>query len=177
VLVLLIGAALALQPADDAIRAAFAAALVLGLLGDVLLMLDRFIPGAAAFLAGHVAYAFGLVHAEAHRGWFVVGAALGLAGALSVGRRIVAATVPRSRTLAVIVGAYIAALGAVVALAFGSAVPAAAGGALLFAVSDSLLSWGRFVGPAPGGRTAVHVTYHIAQALLVVSLLDLQPGT
>ncbi len=39
-----------------------------------------------------------------------------------------------------------------------------------FAASDALLAWGRFVGPAPGGRVAVHVTYHVAQALLVLAL-------
>jgi hypothetical protein len=36
--------------------------------------------------------------------------------------------------------------------------------------SDTLLGWGRFVGSAPGGRIAVHVTYHLAQAGFVLAL-------
>src|SRR5258708_22224820 len=61
VMVLLIAAAVLLHPASQGERALFIAALVLGLAGDVFLMLpDHYlIPGIAAFLAGHLAYAAG----------------------------------------------------------------------------------------------------------------------
>ncbi len=61
VMVLLIAVAALLHPASQGERAVFVVALVLGLAGDVFLMLpdDYLIPGIAAFLAGHVAYAAG----------------------------------------------------------------------------------------------------------------------
>src|SRR5258707_3711149 len=61
VMVLLIAASVLLHPARQGERALFVAALVLGLAGDVFLMLpdDYLIPGIAAFLAGHLAYAAG----------------------------------------------------------------------------------------------------------------------
>lgn len=43
-------------------------------------------------------------------------------------------------------------------------------GACLFAVSGWVLGHRRFVGPLPGGRVAVHVPYHVGQALLIVAL-------
>ena len=44
-------------------------------------------------------------------------------------------------------------------------------GALLFYVSDATLGWNRFVAPSRGAQVAVMVTYHLAQAGLVLSLL------
>jgi uncharacterized membrane protein YhhN len=174
VLVLLTGAALVLTPADPAIRVAFVIALLFGLTGDVLLMVDRFIPGAAAFLLGHVAYIVGFLMAVLHASWLAVGATLFLGLVLTVGRTIISAARSRSATLGIVVVAYLAALGAVLILGMGTAVPAAMAGVVLFSASDALLSYGRFVGPAPGGRVLVHVTYHLAQALLVGSLVALQ---
>ena len=37
-------------------------------------------------------------------------------------------------------------------------------------MSDALLALGRFADRSPGGRVTVHVTYHLAQALIVLSL-------
>src|SRR5258708_27451241 len=76
VMVLLIAAAVLLHPASQGERALFVAALVLGLAGDVFLMLpdDYLIPGIAAFLAGHLAYAAGL----RFRGFPIFGLAAGL---------------------------------------------------------------------------------------------------
>jgi uncharacterized membrane protein YhhN len=59
--------------------------------------------------------------------------------------------------------------------------PAAIAGAWLFVASDALLGWGRLRAPRPGmprggGQglgVAVMVTYHLAQALLVVALVGL----
>src|SRR5690606_15697068 len=62
-MVVLIGAALVLDPAHGTARTWFVAALALSLLGDVFLMLprDRFVPGLASFLLAHIAYIVGLV--------------------------------------------------------------------------------------------------------------------
>jgi len=45
-------------------------------------------------------------------------------------------------------------------------------GAALFVVSDTILAVNRFVRPIPHGDVAVHLTYHLAQGLLVLSLLN-----
>jgi len=39
-------------------------------------------------------------------------------------------------------------------------------------VSDTVLALNRFVRPLPRGDVAVHMTYHLAQGLLVLSLLS-----
>jgi uncharacterized membrane protein YhhN len=44
-------------------------------------------------------------------------------------------------------------------------------GAVLFLASDTLLAWNRFLRPIPTGPLWVHITYHAAQGLLVLSLL------
>jgi len=41
---------------------------------------------------------------------------------------------------------------------------------MLFAVSDWLLGYQRFVRPLPAGRLAVIVPYHVGQALLILGL-------
>jgi uncharacterized membrane protein YhhN len=58
-----------------------------------------------------------------------------------------------------------------VVVAANVGVTAAAVGAVLFLVSDTLLAWNRFIGPVPRGSLPVHVTYHLAQILLVLSLV------
>jgi uncharacterized membrane protein YhhN len=57
------------------------------------------------------------------------------------------------------------------ASAIASGNPWAIVGALLFVASDSLIAETRFVGPRTGGAVAIMVTYHFAQAGLVLSLL------
>jgi uncharacterized membrane protein YhhN len=44
-------------------------------------------------------------------------------------------------------------------------------GALLFFGSDGMIGWSRFVDEFPRSRVAITVTYHLAQACLVLSLL------
>ena len=63
VMVALVGVALALVPVSPAQRWWFVAALVFGCAGDVFLMLprDRFVPGLAAFLVGHLCYVVGFL--------------------------------------------------------------------------------------------------------------------
>jgi len=173
-LTLLIGVALVLDPADGGARVWFVIALVLCLAGDVLLMLpsDRFVPGLAAFLAGHVAYVVGFVV----RGVELWGVLLGLlvvALALAlVARPIVDAVQREARELVTPVFAYILVISVMVATGVGTTVGLAIFGALSFYASDALLAWNRFVRPLPAGRVLVMVSYHVAQAALVLSLAD-----
>ncbi|MFW5786176.1 MAG: lysoplasmalogenase [bacterium] len=50
------------------------------------------------------------------------------------------------------------------------AVVAAVGGFLFF-MSDSVLAWHRLVRPLRGGSVVIHVTYHLAQMLLALSIM------
>ena len=52
-----------------------------------------------------------------------------------------------------------------------SANAVAAVGAISFAGSDSLIAWDRFVRPLRWAPVTIMVTYHVGQALLVLSLL------
>jgi uncharacterized membrane protein YhhN len=144
VMVFLIAAAVLIPAESDWIRWWIVIGLVFGLVGDVLLFQDRFIPGAAAFLMGHLAYIVALVPIEHPLPAVIFGL--------------------------VIVVAYMITIGAVVVLAVGSWSTAAGIAALLFMASDTLLAWGRFVGAAPGGRVAVMVTYQLAQAGFVLAI-------
>ena len=49
--------------------------------------------------------------------------------------------------------------------------PIAAVGAALFVASDSMIAWSKFVAPFAAAPVAIMVTYHLAQAGFVLSLL------
>ncbi len=179
-MVALIAAALVLDPVDDAARVALVAALVLSTLGDVFLMLpgrqpdtpgpNLFVAGLASFLLGHIAYVVGFVLV----GVEPAGLALGLVGVAliisTVGRQVVAAVKAGDEPeLTVPVTAYVTVISAMVLCAFGTLDGRAMAGAALFAGSDSLIAWERFVRTRPWGRLVIIVTYHLAQALLVLS--------
>ncbi len=161
----------------------FVAALVCCLAGDILLMLPRnlFVPGLAAFLVGHGLFIVGLLQAPAPPGvppfsfsvtGLVVASVAVVAVELAPGTLLVRSLVRRDeRALLAPVCVYMAAIATMVVLAVNVGVVAAALGSVLFLVSDTLLSWNRFIRPIPSGPLAVHVTYHLAQGLLVLSLL------
>jgi uncharacterized membrane protein YhhN len=92
-MVVLIAAALALDPVDGAQRWWFVAALVLSLAGDVFLMLpqDLFVPGLASFLLGHVAYIVGLWIGDTSTVGLVVGLVLVAVALPVLGVRILGA--------------------------------------------------------------------------------------
>lgn len=174
VMVALIVAAAVLDPAagEEARRAWFVAALVCSLAGDVFLMLDRFVPGLAAFLVGHLCYLAGFWTDPPSAGALVAAA---LVAAIPIG--LVAVRVARGirargepAVLAPVLG-YIVVIGAMVASALACGPPAAAGGAVLFAFSDSVIAWNRFVRPLAWAAVTIMVTYHAGQALLTLSLL------
>ena len=168
VLVALIVVALALHPADDAQRAWFVVALVLSLAGDVLLLptIDRFVPGLVSFLLAHVAYIVGLAH---DRG--PLAPAIGVVVLLPGAVRVIGAVRRKEPELLVPVVVYVSVIAAMVAMALRSGDGLAGAGALVFAASDTTLALDRFDQQRRWMPTAVMVTYHVAQALLVVSLV------
>ena len=170
VMVFLIAAAVLIPAESDWIRWWIVIGLAFGLVGDVLLYADRFIPGAAAFLVGHLAYIVALVPIEHPLPAVAFGLVIVGAFAISLGRCIVRGAWRQSPLLGGIVVAYMITIGAVVVLAVGSWSTIAGIAALLFMASDTLLAWARFVGSAPGGRVAVMVTYQLAQAAFVLAI-------
>ena len=170
----LIIVAVALDPASGASdrRTWFVAALVFSLVGDVLLMLprDAFVAGLAAFLVAHVCYVVGF--------WTDPPAAIAMVVASTV---VVLAVAPIARTvlralasepaLRPPVAIYMVVIATMVASAIASGNVVAASGAVLFAASDSLIAWDRFVRPVAGAAVVIMVTYHLGQILLVLSLL------
>jgi uncharacterized membrane protein YhhN len=172
-LALLIGVALALQPAYESRRAAFVVALAFSLLGDVFLMLprDMFAFGLGSFLLGHVAYVVGLRNGPSSTA-ALIAASIGvviIAGL--VGTRVLRGVMRNGhRELVGPVIAYMAVLAAMFVTALATLNPLAGLGAGLFFCSDAVLSWNRFVRALRWGPLAVIVTYHLGQALLVLSL-------
>ena len=170
----LIVVAITLDPASGASdrRVWFVAALVFSLLGDVLLMLprDAFVAGLAAFLVAHVCYVVGF--------WTDPPAAIAMVIASIV---VVLAVAPIARTvlralasepaLRPPVAIYMVVIATMVASAIASGNVVAAVGAVLFAASDSLIAWDRFVRPVARAEVTIMVTYHVGQILLVLSLL------
>jgi uncharacterized membrane protein YhhN len=172
-LVVLTAAALALDPFDPTVRAWFVVALVLSLAGDVFLMLpdDRFVPGLASFLLAHVAYVIGMVVAGLEPAGVIVGLVLVVAAGAAVGRTVVLRLRRTEPAMLAPVVAYMGVISAMVVCAVGTGRAFAIAGALFFYVSDALIAWGRFVKAYDWGRLAVMVTYHVGQALLVLSLI------
>lgn len=163
------------------IKAWVLAALLLGLVGDVALLVTKdepgridaaFLLGLGAFLVGHICY----LGAFARHGQHLTQALAGLlvvAGiaALSVPRILVRAARTGGQELVAIVGAYAGMLAAMAVLAVGTASLLTALGGVLFLVSDTVLAWDRFVRPLRRGPVVVVVTYHLAQALIVLGLV------
>lgn len=181
VLLALIAAAV-LAPAPsamaEAVRPLLVAGLAASLAGDLLLLPPgRFVPGLAAFLAAHLAYLAAFLQVGGETPWLIVGLVAGAVVAATVGRLVL--RVARAAGLGAPVAAYLAVITLMAVAATWTGEPAAIAGAWLFVTSDALLGWGRFTKPAAdpgqrGGRvlrTAVMVTYHLAQGLILLALI------
>lgn len=170
----LVVVAIAIEPRDAASRVLFVVALVFSLGGDVLLMLGdrrRFFPfGLASFLVAHIAYIPALLLLGVSAGGVAAGAAVAAIGALSVGRRVVGGVRRREPDLVRPVVLYVTVLFAMLVAAWGTLLPLAMIGAALFCISDAVLADNEFVRRRPGAPVVVMVTYHLAQAFLVLSL-------
>lgn len=155
----------------------FGAALVFSLIGDIALMLNPrfFMLGGTSFLFAHVAYFIGFNHSPVTQtaGVYIVAALVGVAAAV-VFRRIRPGImrVPRGKRFLTALSLY----GLSLTLMLLSALltlfrqdwqylPAilAAGGALLFFSSDTMLVYDRFVHRFSHAQSYVHLTYHLAQ--------------
>ncbi len=166
------------EPAvDGVVVALLAVGVAAGLTGDVLLLpdVDLFVPGLAAFLVGHLAYGLAFAQLGMHAAGLAAGAAVAVAMLAGPGRRILSAAWGRDAALGRAVAGYLVVICVMVALAVASGRPAVAVGAALFAASDAVLGWTRFVRPERGGRRhvrlSVMVTYHTAQILIVTGVL------
>ena len=175
-MVALIAAAVTLaDPVADVARWFVVAGLVCSLAGDVFLMLDPkyFVAGPGSFLAGHVMYVVGLSQLDGTNvPMALVGVALVAVAAAVIGTRVVRGAAEQDRRLRVPVALYMAVISLMVVTAFGSLVPAAIVGAVLFYASDGILGWNRFVEPVPHGRIAVMTAYHLGQVGLVLALVS-----
>lgn len=172
-MVVLVAAALAIDPADGTQRAWFVVALVLSLAGDVFLMLpkDLFVPGLASFLLGHLAYIAGLLSGDTSGAGLLVGLGIIVVALPLLGGRILRAVRAGDEPeLFVPVALYVLVISAMVVSAGASGSVLALAGALSFYASDALIAWTRFIQPLRWGRVAVMVTYHAAQVALVASL-------
>ena len=170
----LLAAAVALDPRNASARAWVVVALAFSLAGDVFLMLpqDLFVPGLASFLVGHIAYVVALTRDGGSAGAVVV-AALVTAVVLAVVARPILRAVWRGDdpALRVPVVLYMAAIGAMATTALATGRPLAIVGAALFVASDATIAWNRFVRPLAWAPLFIIVTYHLAQAGLVASLV------
>jgi uncharacterized membrane protein YhhN len=154
------------------------AALALGLLGDIGLMLSDghadvpFIAGLSAFLLGHVAYIVGFTKLGLHNIDLVAGALIvaGIAG-LAVPAVLRGAARTAGPPFALVVAGYAGVLSCMTVLAVGTSCVPIAVGAVLFLLSDTLIARERFVATVPLGRLLIIVTYHLAQFLILIGFI------
>lgn len=166
--------AVALDPVHTDTRGWFCVALALCALGDVFLMLprDAFVPGLGAFLVAQACFAVGFALHVTSTTAVVVGIAVVVVAAVPIGSRFVRALVARGdHALVGPVLAYMGAISAMVATAIAAGIAWGITGAACFFVSDTLIGETRFVAERRWGAIAVIVTYHLALAGLVLSLL------
>jgi uncharacterized membrane protein YhhN len=171
----LIAVAVVLEPSSSAARVLFVIALVLSLAGDVLLMLPdraRFFPlGLGAFLLAHLAYIPGLLLLGASAAGLLAGFVVAVVAGAIVGRMIVPAVGRTDPSLSIPVTVYMTVILAMLVVATGTLSPFAIAGAALFCISDAVIAFREFGTARPRDGVVVMVTYHLAQALLVLSLV------
>lgn len=146
-----------------------------GLIGDVALLgagEAAFMAGLGAFAVGHLAYVVAALFVGFDAAWAIPGVAFMVA---LLGYRFAAQTVPGARreggpVLAGAVVFYAVVISTMVVTSWATAVWLAAAGAMLFALSDWVLGYQRFVRPLPGRGVSVIVPYHLGQALLIIGL-------
>jgi uncharacterized membrane protein YhhN len=154
-----------------------AIALLCSLVGDVALLpaVDKFIMGLGAFLLGHLAYAGAFIIGAEDPSpiLLLVGGALAAAAFGLWGRHIVRQAERHNAALALPVAVYIGVLSTMLALGLFTSALLAALGAGLFAASDVVLGWNRFVSPLRHGRLATHVPYQLGQGLIALWAIGL----
>ncbi len=157
------------------------AALVASLAGDILLMLpvNLFIPGLAAFLVAHLCY---IALFRQQLAWFPNRGALALALGVGAAMLLILWTSLGDPVLKGAVGAYVLVITLMAAQAIGRATVLrdraamlVAVGACVFMLSDTLIAVNRFIMPLPLSSLWVLSTYYLAQILIVLHVT--RPGT
>ncbi len=162
----------------------FGGGLIFSLLGDIFLMLpvSFFLAGVGAFLLAHVLYIIGFSQSALMLQWTALLPIALVAVAFWLLTRKVRAGLhahhESKMVIPVMVYATILSLMLLSALSTlyrptwqGISVLLACLGGTLFFISDSVLSYNRFVRPLPMGDLIVMVTYHLGQLLLTASVL------
>jgi uncharacterized membrane protein YhhN len=161
---------------DGDARAALVVAAALCLAGDVALLGDsdaRFLLGLSAFAAGHVAYVVTalLVGVSWPRLAIAFPVLAVLLGFQAMTRMLPGALRHGGPPMLVAVAAYSLIISAMVVTATGTPSWLAFTGATLFAISDSMIAYNRFVQPFPRADLPIMVTYHVGQLLLIGGLI------
>jgi uncharacterized membrane protein YhhN len=173
-LLVLVAAVAGDVPGD--VRVALVMGALFGLGGDIALLGTgeaAFMGGLGSFAVGHVAYAVAALLLSFDLAWALPGVVFIVC---LLGVRFTTQTVPgaQRRGGSVLAGAvvfYAAVISAMVIAAWATGEWLAAVGAMLFAVSDWILGYQRFVSSfGRHGRLAVIVPYHVGQALLIMGL-------
>ena len=167
----LIGTALAIDTPEDVTRGLIVAALGAALVGDVVLSTPdaRFEAGILASIVAHVLFAAALVDAIEPAS-AIMAALLYFGIGLGAAPQIIHGARSQHPGIGVLVAGALFTAGALGILAAGTGVLIAALGGALFVTSAALLTWNRFVAPAPGGNVLVHATDHLGQVGLVLWL-------
>ncbi|QNK57742.1 lysoplasmalogenase [Paenibacillus sp. PAMC21692] len=172
----------------SAYRKLVLAGLVFSIGGDTFLLLPNdpwFVYGLGSFLVGHLFYVAAMMtrwrgrselqNKEGKRHGMAIGFTSGI---LIVGYSLVLGsrfydsmmTDDSQKGLWIPVVVYIVVIGAMGWSAIMSRSMLAAGGALLFIASDSLLAWNKFVGELPFAGVLIMATYFAAQLLIASSI-------
>jgi len=166
-------AAAFLKPGAEPVHWTIVGGLLLGGLGDVLLMTAQKVTGRAlsAFLAGHLAYILAFTAQRQNLPALIAAGLVCLAVILIYQRWLLAGLRASGREhLIRPVLIYMIVIGAMTATACGTLNPLAAAGAVIFFASDGLFAWYHFVGPLRWGRPANIVLYQCGQGLIAASL-------
>ncbi len=160
--------------ADPAQRRWFLVGLAFCLFGDLALMWqpELFRSGLVSFVAGHAAFVAGFISRNDPAPlWAIAGCGLVLAISLGIGiRHLLPAVGRRAPRLFGPVAAYVAVIATMAIASWWGGHWAAPSAAAVFAVSDLTLADNKFVAERPWSPLIVMITYHLALALLVVSL-------
>ncbi|WTW94724.1 lysoplasmalogenase [Streptomycetaceae bacterium NBC_01309] len=173
VIVALIAVAAALDPSSESQRVAFLIALGLSLTRDVLTLGGErhFVAAVAASLAAHAAYVVGFQQVGWSWLWAAAGIVVVLVATLGYAVRLVLGVRASRPMLTLPVVLYIGVLSVMVVAASATGQPTAVAGAFLFYCADALAGWNRFREETPYARISIAVSYHLAQMLLVLSLV------
>jgi uncharacterized membrane protein YhhN len=161
--------------AGDA-RIALIVAIVLCLAGDVFLLRDddtSFLAGLGSFALGHGAYVVTalLIGVTWPRLAWAFPFLLAVLGFQTATKMLAGARRHGGNPMLTAVAIYSAIISAMVITATGTSSWVAALGAMLFATSDSIIGYNRFVRPVDSADLPIMVTYHAGQVLLILGLI------